>query len=116
LCGLHRSLRRKRIRRSAETLLKAPVLPFGYFSRANEQRGAGDATRSRRAQTDECVAATTNGALGRGLRVTVVADAHSTWGYGGETADQIIARYNVLFAEAGASVLALAALVGSETQ
>jgi nicotinamidase-related amidase len=64
------------------------------------------------AQTDECVAATTAGALGRGLKVTVVADAHSTWGYGGETADQIIARYNAQFADAGAAVLPVAALLG----
>ncbi len=44
------------------------------------------------AQTDECVAATVKGALELGLRVTVVSDAHSTWGIGGETAGQIIAR------------------------
>jgi nicotinamidase-related amidase len=63
------------------------------------------------AQTDECVAATTRGALDRGLKVIVVADAHSTWGYGGETADQIIARYNLSFAEAGAAVVPVAALL-----
>jgi nicotinamidase-related amidase len=65
------------------------------------------------AQTDECVAATTKGALDRGLKVTVVADAHSTWGYGGQTADQIIARHNSQFADAGASVVPVAALVGT---
>jgi nicotinamidase-related amidase len=65
------------------------------------------------AQTDQCVAATTKGALELGLEVTVVADAHSTWGYGGETADQIITRYNASFAEAGASVLPAAALTAA---
>ena len=65
------------------------------------------------AQTDQCVAATTRAALDRGLKVIVVADAHSTWGYGGETADQIVARYNRQFADAGASVLPVAELVGA---
>ena len=52
------------------------------------------------AQTDQCVAATVTGALKAGLKVTVVADAHGTWDWGGETADQIIARYNAAFADA----------------
>ena len=65
------------------------------------------------AQTDECVAATVKGAVERGLKVTVVADAHSTWSYGGETADQIIARHNALFAAAGARVLATDEIVGA---
>jgi nicotinamidase-related amidase len=63
------------------------------------------------AQTDFCVAATTAGALERGLKVVVVADAHSTWDSGGETADQIIARHNAQFAEAGATVVPAATLV-----
>lgn len=56
------------------------------------------------AQTDQCVAATVKGALLRGLKVTVVGDAHSTWDFKGETAGQIIDRHNRLFAEAGATV------------
>lgn len=60
------------------------------------------------AQTDECVAATVKGALARGLAVTVVGDAHSTWDFKGETADQIIARHNAAFAEAGATVVTTA--------
>lgn len=56
------------------------------------------------AQTDHCVAATVKGALARGLNVTVVGDVHSTWDFDGETADEIIARHNVLFAAAGARV------------
>jgi nicotinamidase-related amidase len=64
------------------------------------------------AQTDACVAATVKGALERGLAVTVVADAHSTWDYNGETAPQIIARENAAFAAAGASVVEVAVLVG----
>lgn len=64
------------------------------------------------AQTDHCVAATCKGALAAGLAVTVVADAHSTWDYGGETAPQIIARHNAAFAQAGARVLTTAALTG----
>ena len=62
------------------------------------------------AQTDQCVAATVKGALERGLKVTVVGDAHSTWDYGGETADEIIARHNALFREAGARVVTTEAL------
>ncbi|HWZ57635.1 MAG TPA: isochorismatase family protein [Gemmatimonadaceae bacterium] len=57
------------------------------------------------AQTDECVAATVRGATEAGFRVTVVADAHSTWPSGGETADEIIARHNTAFAAAGANLV-----------
>lgn len=64
------------------------------------------------AQTDQCVAATVRGALERGLKVTVVGDAHGTWDYGGETADQIIGRHNRAFAEAGARVVTAAELTG----
>lgn len=63
------------------------------------------------AQTDECVAATVKGALERGLQVTVAADAHSTWGWGGETAEQKIERHNALFAAAGARVAPVAQIV-----
>jgi len=62
------------------------------------------------AQTDECVHATCRGALERGFAVTIVADAHSTVDWNGETADQIIARHNRLFAELGARVQTTAGL------
>jgi nicotinamidase-related amidase len=62
------------------------------------------------AQTDQCVKDTFGGALARGFAVKVVADAHSTWDWGGETAAQIVARYNVQFAAAGAEVVEAAAL------
>jgi nicotinamidase-related amidase len=65
------------------------------------------------AQTDACVAATVKGALEAGLQVTVVADAHSTWPYGGETADQIIARHNAEFAAAGANLITTGWLTGA---
>jgi nicotinamidase-related amidase len=63
------------------------------------------------AQSDACVAATVKGALERGLAVTVVADAHSTWDYNGEAAPQIIERENAAFEAAGAKVVRVAALV-----
>jgi nicotinamidase-related amidase len=66
------------------------------------------------AQTDECVAATVKGALARGLKVTVVADAHSTWPWNGETADQIIARHNAAFEAAGARVVTATDLTGAD--
>jgi nicotinamidase-related amidase len=65
------------------------------------------------AQTEHCVAATLQGALARGLKVTVVGDAHGTWDWGGETADEIIARKNADFEAAGASVVGVAGLTGS---
>ena len=63
------------------------------------------------AQTDACVNATFGGAKQRDLAVAVVADAHSTWPSNGETAAQIIARYNAAFAEAGARLVSTDALV-----
>jgi len=65
------------------------------------------------AQTDFCVAATTRGALARGLKVTVVSDAHGTWGSGGKTADEIIAEHNGAFEKAGARLASTAALIGA---
>jgi nicotinamidase-related amidase len=62
------------------------------------------------AQSDFCVAATAAGALARGLKVTVVADAHSTWGSDGESAQQIIDRKNREFAAAGAALATVVAL------
>lgn len=62
------------------------------------------------AQSDMCVAATLGGALARGLKVTVVGDAHSTCDSGGETAAAIIARQNQAFAQAGATVVTAAEL------
>lgn len=64
------------------------------------------------AQTDHCVAATLSGAMKSGLKVTVVADAHSTLDFGGETARSIIERHNATFAEAGARVITTQALIG----
>jgi nicotinamidase-related amidase len=57
------------------------------------------------AQSDHCITASTTGALARGLGVTLVADAHSTWGDGTETADQIIHRCNTDLAAAGARLV-----------
>jgi nicotinamidase-related amidase len=62
------------------------------------------------AQSDHCIAATVGGALARGLRVTVVGDAHSTCDSAGETAAAIIARQNHAFAAAGATVINAAEL------
>lgn len=45
-------------------------------------------------QTDMCIAATAKGAHDRGYEVAVVKDGHSTWDQGGESAIQIIGRYN----------------------
>ena len=64
------------------------------------------------AQSEHCVAATTQGALARGLAVVVVGDAHSTWPWNGETAEEIIDRQNRAFAEAGAKVVTTAELTG----
>ena len=58
------------------------------------------------APTDQCVAATVQGARSSGYGVTIVADAHSTWDWGGETAAAIIARHNAAFAVAGAKLVA----------
>lgn len=64
------------------------------------------------AQTDHCVAATAKGAMAAGLKVTMVADAHSTWDYGGETAAQIIARHNAEFASVGVNLVTARSLTG----
>ena len=66
------------------------------------------------AQTDQCVNATFHGAAARGLDITVVGDTHSTWGSGGESAEQIIDRYNGLFRATGASVVTAAELVEAD--
>ena len=63
------------------------------------------------AQTDQCVDATFKGAQARGLTITVVGDTHSTWPWDGETAEQIIDRYNGLFREGGATVVEAADLI-----
>ena len=65
------------------------------------------------AQTDHCIAATLGGALARGLKVTVVRDAHSTCDAAGETAASIIARHNRDFSAAGATVVSAAELTAS---
>jgi nicotinamidase-related amidase len=64
------------------------------------------------AQTEMCVASTVKGALERGLAVTVVGDAHGTWDFGGETANEKIDRHNREFEAAGAQVVATAELTG----
>jgi nicotinamidase-related amidase len=64
------------------------------------------------AQTDECIAATVAGAAESGLKVTVVSDAHSTVGWGDETAEQKIERHNAAFAEAGVVLMTTQALTG----
>ena len=63
------------------------------------------------AQTDECVAATVSGGLQNGYDVVVLSDVHSTWPQGGETAAQIIARHNDMFADAGARVMPAADII-----
>jgi nicotinamidase-related amidase len=63
------------------------------------------------AQTDQCVNATFHGAAARGLEITVVGDTHSTWPYDGETAEQIIERYNGLFRATGAKVVSASELI-----
>ena len=65
------------------------------------------------AQSDHCIAATVGGALARGLKVTVVGDAHSTCDSAGEPAATIIARQNQAFEAAGAKVVSAAELTGS---
>jgi nicotinamidase-related amidase len=62
------------------------------------------------AQTNFCVAATVNGAILRGLAVTVVSDAHSTLDLPDEPAQAIIDRYNAQFAEAGVTLVPSEAL------
>jgi nicotinamidase-related amidase len=57
------------------------------------------------AQTDQCVADTCRGALANGFTVTIAADAHSTWSWGGESAEQKITRHNALFESLGARVV-----------
>ncbi|WP_136621925.1 MULTISPECIES: isochorismatase family protein [Mesorhizobium] len=64
------------------------------------------------AQTDYCVAATVKGAMARGFGVTVVSDAHSTLDNASERAEQIIARHNGEFTEAGVNLVTTKALVG----
>jgi nicotinamidase-related amidase len=66
------------------------------------------------AQSDACVAATVTGALAAGLAVTVVSDAHGTWDFGGEPAEQIVATQNAAFAAAGATLVTTRALTGAE--
>jgi len=63
------------------------------------------------AQTDQCVKASLDGALRCGFGVTLASDAHGTWPWNGETAPQIIARHNALFAETGAKVATTAQIV-----
>jgi nicotinamidase-related amidase len=61
-------------------------------------------------QSDYCVRETTLGALARGLEVTLVSDAHSTYDSPPRTAAQITAAVNAEFA--GRAVLTPAEGVG----
>jgi nicotinamidase-related amidase len=63
------------------------------------------------AQTDHCIAASVKGAVDAGLRVTVVSDAHSTLGFGGESAEEIIGRYNAGFAKSGVNLVTTQLLI-----
>ncbi len=63
------------------------------------------------AQTEHCVKASVAGGLNRGLAVTVLADAHSTWDSGDELAPAIIARHNDLFASLCARLIESAELL-----
>lgn len=65
------------------------------------------------AQSDFCVAATVKGAHARGLKVTVVSDAHSTVDQPTEAAETIIARKNAEFEAAGVTLLSTQTLAGS---
>ncbi|MES0075703.1 isochorismatase family protein [Mesorhizobium sp. M0058] len=64
------------------------------------------------AQTDFCIAGTVEGALAEGFGVTVVSDAHSTLDTEGETATEIVARYNADFTDAGVTLVTTKALTG----
>jgi hypothetical protein len=44
--------------------------------------------------------------------VSVVSDAHSTWDLRGETAAEIIARYNAAFTAAGVNLVTTRSLTG----
>jgi len=65
------------------------------------------------AQTDQCIKATLTGALQRGFETVVVADAHGTCDFAGETARQIVERHNALFARAGAKLTTTTDLIGA---
>lgn len=65
------------------------------------------------AQSDFCVAATVKGAHARGLKVTVVSDAHSTVDQPDEAAERIVARKNAEFEAVGVNLLSTQGLVGS---
>ncbi|OHV82286.1 isochorismatase family protein [Rhizobium sp. LCM 4573] len=65
------------------------------------------------AQSDFCVAATVKGAHARGLKVTVVSDAHSTVDQPTEAAERIIARKNAEFEAAGVNLLSTQAFANS---
>jgi nicotinamidase-related amidase len=62
------------------------------------------------AATNHCVKSTVAGAMGQGLAVTVVSDAHSTGGRPG--AAEIIAGHNADFAAAGARLVTTDELTG----
>ena len=67
------------------------------------------------AQTDACVGDTLAGALREGFGVIVAADAHATWDWAGETAAQIVARHNIVFAKDAAGVVSTAEIVAAQS-
>jgi nicotinamidase-related amidase len=81
------------------------------FGRWVADQGAGEVVLLG-AQTDHCVAATVRGAKKAGLKVTVIADAHSTLDTPGETAAEIITRHNAEFAKAGVNLVTTQSLIG----
>jgi len=60
--------------------------------------------------SEHCVTATVKGALARGYNVTVVADAHGTWGSEDTPPTQMVAQQNALFETSGATLTSTAAL------
>jgi nicotinamidase-related amidase len=82
------------------------------FAQWVEEQGADEVVLLG-AQTDHCVAATVKGAMKAGLKVTVVSDAHSTLDFGGETAQEIIARHNAAFVRDGVNLVTTQSLIGS---
>jgi len=61
--------------------------------------------------SEQCVAATTAGAIERGLNTVLVSDAHGTWGTQETPPDEMVAQQNELLGKAGASVQATKELV-----
>lgn len=67
-------------------------------------------------QSDFCVNATVRRAMTLGYNVVLVANGHSTLDSGGESAAQIIARHNTLFADMASAEARIAVTRASEVQ